>query len=116
MRIFYILFITLLSSIQVKSQNSNVLANTNLQEPDLARHVKFYPNPATSQITFDFLKESDRGFSFQIFNFMGKKVFETQVNNRSILNLTEFTRGIYIFQLKNSQGTMIESGKFQVNK
>jgi hypothetical protein len=114
MRIFYILFITLLTSIQVKSQNQNVLAGS--QEPDLARHVKFYPNPATSQITFDFLKETDRGFSFQIYNFMGKKVFETQVNNRSIVNLTEYTRGIYIFQLKDSQGRMIESGKFQVNK
>jgi len=32
------------------------------------------------------------------------------------VNLTDFTRGIYIFQLKDQNGKVIESGKFQVNK
>ena len=111
MRIFYILFITLMTTLQVKSQ----IQAASSQEPD-ARHVKFYPNPATSLITFDFLKESDRGYSFQIFNFLGKKVFEVPVNSKTILNLTDYTRGIYIFQLKDPNGKIVESGKFQVNK
>jgi hypothetical protein len=111
MRIFYILFITLLATMQVKSQ----VISASSQEPD-AKHVKFYPNPASSIITFDFLQEPDKGYSFQIFNFLGKKVFEISVNYRTIVNLTDFTRGIYIFQLKDQNGKIVESGKFQVNK
>ena len=80
-------------------------------------HVKFYPNPATSAINFEFLKEIDKPYTFQIFNFMGRKVFESSsVNAKTIVNLTDFTRGIYIFQLKDPNGKVIESGKFQVNK
>ncbi|MBS1949023.1 MAG: T9SS type A sorting domain-containing protein [Bacteroidetes bacterium] len=113
MRIFYILFITLLTTLQVKSQSQQQAAS--LQEPD-AKHVKFYPNPASSFITFDFLKESDQGYSFQIYNFLGKKVYEASANSKTIVNLTDFTRGIYIFQLKDQNGRVIETGKFQVNK
>ncbi|HLK29032.1 MAG TPA: T9SS type A sorting domain-containing protein [Puia sp.] len=111
MRIFYILFITLLTTLQVKSQTQPGSS----QEPD-AKHVKFYPNPATSLITFDFLKESDKGFSFQVFNFLGRKVHESLVSSKTVINLTDFTRGIYIFQLKDQNGKIVESGKFQVNK
>ncbi len=112
MRIFYILVISLLTTLHVKSQSQAVSS----QEPD-AKHVKFYPNPATSFITFEFLKDSDKGFSFQIFNFLGKKVYESSdVTSKTIVNLTDFTRGIYIFQLKDRNGKIIESNKFQVNK
>ena len=111
MRIFYILFITLLTTLSVKSQSQPASS----QEPD-AKHVKFYPNPATSIITFDFLKESDKGHSFQVFNFLGRKVHESLVNSKTVINLTDYTRGIYIFQLKDRNGQIVESGKFQVNK
>jgi hypothetical protein len=112
MRFFYIFCLILLSSFQTKSQTHSLP----LQDGE-AVHVKFYPNPATSAITFDFLKDNDKLYSFQIFNFLGKKVYESSsVNSRTIVNLTDFTRGIYIFQLKDQNGKVIESGKFQVNK
>ncbi|HVM88601.1 MAG TPA: T9SS type A sorting domain-containing protein [Puia sp.] len=111
MRIFYILFITLLTTLQVKSQSSAASS----QDPD-AKHVKFYPNPATSFITFDFIKETDQGYSFQIYNFLGKKVYEAPANSKTIVSLTDFTRGIYIFQVKDPNGKVIETGKFQVSK
>jgi hypothetical protein len=111
MRLFYILAFLLLTALHVKSQSQTVLP----QEPD-AKHVKFYPNPATSIITFDFLKESDKGYFFQVFNFLGRKVHESLVNTKTIINLSDFTRGIYIFQLKDPNGRIVESGKFQVNK
>ncbi len=112
MRIFYILCFFFLVAYQAKSQ-SHALP---LQDGEAA-HVKFYPNPATSTINFDFLKENDKPYTFQIFNFLGKKVYETfSVNSKTSVNLTDFTRGIYIFQLKDQNGKVIESGKFQVNK
>jgi hypothetical protein len=79
--------------------------------------VRFYPNPATTQITFDFQKGFERGYSLQIFSFLGKKAFEaSNMGNRTVVNLTDFNRGIYIYQLRDRNGKLVESGKFQVSK
>ena len=113
MRNFYIaLFIILLSSTQVKSQTRP------LSSPDLeAPVIKFYPNPAISVITFDFQKAIDKSYSFQIYNFLGKKVFEAPaVEQKTLVNLSDFFRGIYIFQLKDQNGKILSTGKFQVSK
>jgi hypothetical protein len=80
--------------------------------------VRFYPNPATSFITFeDFARKYDRNYSIQLFNFLGKKVYEFNLaDQKNIVNLSDFFRGIYIFQLRDPSGKIVESGKFQVNK
>lgn len=82
-----------------------------------AKLIKFYPNPASSVINFDYLKGYDKSYSLQVFNFMGKKVYEVKnTPTRFIINLDEFYRGIYVFQLRDKNGSIIESGKFQVIK
>lgn len=80
--------------------------------------VRFYPNPATSVITFDFQKDYEQGYSIQIFNaILGRKMFEqTNMPERMSVNLNDFSRGIYIYQLRDKSGRMVESGKFQVAK
>jgi hypothetical protein len=80
--------------------------------------VHFYPNPASSFITFeDFSRKYDKNYSIQLFNFLGKKVFEFSLGDqKNIVNLSDFFRGIYIFQLRDPTGKIVESGKFQVNK
>ena len=114
MKIFYPLIISLLLSSTAYSQertptSADLDANTKI--------IKFYPNPATSIINFDFKKGYDKSYTFQIFNFLGKKVYEvSNVTPRTIVNLTDFYRGVYIFQLKDKSGKMIDSGKFQVSK
>jgi Secretion system C-terminal sorting domain len=111
MRFFYILSIILLTTLQSKSQTSRP-AN---QEP-IARVTKFYPNPAVSQITFDFEQNIDKTYSFQVFNFVGKKVLDLPaVNQKTVVNVSDYYRGVYIFQLKDKSGKMIDSGKFQVS-
>ena len=79
--------------------------------------LKFYPNPATTVITFDFQKSYDKGYSLQIYNFLGRKMIE-QVNiaDQTTINLTDFTRGVYVYQLRDKTGKLVESGKFQVSK
>ncbi len=37
-------------------------------------------------------------------------------DQRTSINLSEFNRGVYIYQLRNRAGKMVESGKFQVSK
>jgi hypothetical protein len=109
-KLFYILiFIVGLQA----SSNAQVkhLAN------DAVKTVKFYPNPATSFINFEFAENYDDSYTLVIFNFIGKKVEDLKVTDQKItVSLTDFYRGVYIFQLRDKQGNIIESGKFQVVK
>ena len=112
MRIFYIFLILLtLVSVQVKSQSR-------LPSPDQdAKVIKFYPNPAITLITFDFQNAFDKSNQLQIFNFLGKKVYEAPTSDqKTMINLSDFFRGIYIFQLRDQTGKIIQTGKFQVSK
>lgn len=114
MKIFYALSIILLASLPMLGQSVPLTSPAG----NPASHIiKFYPNPATSIINFDFQKDYDRSYSFQIYSFVGKKVFE--LNNlapKTIVNLNDFYRGIYIFQLRDRNGKVVDSGKFQVSR
>jgi hypothetical protein len=110
MKIFYALSTILLLSFTAKSQDRPG------QDP-ATPVVKFYPNPASSMITFDFQRGYDKSLNLQIFNFIGKKVQEiNNISPKTTVNLNDFYRGIYIFQLKDKNGKVIDSGKFQVSK
>lgn len=81
------------------------------------RVVKFFPNPATSFITFDLQKGNEKGYDMQVFNFLGKVVYEQKnIPSRTTINLNDYNRGVYIYQLRGRDGKIVESGKFQVSK
>jgi len=83
----------------------------------IAKLIRPYPIPATTVINFDFLYGYDKSFSLQIYNFMGKKVIElNNLPQRINLPLDDFYRGIYVYQLRDKDGKIIDSGKFQVVK
>ncbi|MBS1575176.1 MAG: T9SS type A sorting domain-containing protein [Bacteroidetes bacterium] len=109
-RILLILSVILLTSgVLLAQQTGTPIGST----PE--RIIKFYPNPAASSINFDFQKNYDKGYSIQVYNFLGKLVSEIKnVSPKSTLNVSEFNRGIYIYQLKDNNGKILESGKFQV--
>ena len=112
MRIFYIILsIILLTSTQAKSQ-----AKGPMPDPE-PRIIKYYPNPAISYITFEVAKEANKSYTLQIFNFLGRKVKDVKdITPKTIVNLSELVRGIYIFQLKDPNGRVTDSGTFQINK
>ena len=112
MKIFYALTLILFISLQVKSQSGTIPAGSGSA---YSRIIKFYPNPATTIINFDFQKNYDKSCNFQIYSFVGKKVLElNNIGPKTIVDLTDFYRGIYIFQLRDKNGKVIDSGKFQV--
>lgn len=79
--------------------------------------VKFYPNPAISYINFEFNREVEKGYMLQVYNFPGKKMVEVAVSSsKTTVSLNDFYRGIYIFQLRDQSGKLVQSGKFQVVK
>ena len=80
-----------------------------------AKIVKFYPNPATSNINFELQRALDKSYSLQIFNFMGKKVLELTPSSQKLnLSLNGLYRGVYVFQLRDKTGKIFDSGRFQV--
>lgn len=107
MKIFYLLIFTLLTGLVAKSQTRDY--------SEQVKTVKFFPNPAVSKITFTFEGTYEKTSTFQIFNFIGKKVLELpSVLPTTVVDLTDYYRGIYIFQVRDKSGKVLESGKFQV--
>ena len=113
MRIFYILLsIILLSTTQAKSQ-----ARGPLPEPEHKVVKKFYPNPAVSYIIFELEKEPNQTYRLQVYSFLGKMVKDVpDIVDRYTVNVSDLTRGLYTFQLKDQSGRVTDSGIFQVNK
>jgi hypothetical protein len=113
MRIFYILLsIILLSITQAKSQ-----ARGPLPEPDHKVVKKFYPNPAVSYIIFELEKEPNQTYTLQVYSFLGKMVKDVpDIVDKYTVNVSDLTRGLYTFQLKDQSGRVTDSGIFQVNK
>jgi hypothetical protein len=82
-----------------------------------AKVLKSYPNPATTIINFDISKGRNNFYTLQLFNFMGRKVGETAASSERISFLLDgFYRGVYIYQLRDRYGKIVDSGKFQVVK
>ncbi len=83
---------------------------------DSSKVAHFYPNPATHFINFSFDKTVDRSYTLQVYSFMGKKMNESRISDTK-LTITfddSYYRGIYIYQLRDQSGRIVESGKFQV--
>ena len=115
MRLFYlVLLMVFFSAAGVKAQSRL----GGFPDNGTSSTVRFYPNPASSFITFeDFSRKYDKNYTIQLFNFLGKKIYEFSLaDQKNIVNLSDFFRGIYIFQLRDPSGKIVESGRFQVNK
>ncbi|MEO6917326.1 MAG: T9SS type A sorting domain-containing protein [Chitinophagaceae bacterium] len=107
MKIFYFLCFILFTGLTAQSQAKPF--------SEQVKTVRFYPNPAVSKITFSFDAGYDKTSTFQIFNFIGKKVLDLpSVLPTTVVDLTDFYRGVYIFQVRDKSGKVLESGKFQV--
>ncbi len=112
-RLLFILSIILLTAIHSNGQ----VSRTNPQQDTEDKIIRLCSNPAVSYITFDLQKADTKGYSIQVYSFLGKKMYETQsVTEKTTVTLSEFNRGVYIYHLRDQNGKIIESGKFQVSK
>lgn len=111
-KIFYI--ILFIAGLQL---SSNAQVKQSFDNEAEANTVKFYPNPASSYINFEFRLDNSKTYTLLVYNFIGKKMLELKPSDAKInVDLTSFYRGVYIFQLRDAKGNIIETGKFQVVK
>ena len=81
------------------------------------KRTSIYPNPAKSFVHIQYKQSTPAPASLVIYNFLGKKQIETnQPGTHVYLDLASFNRGVYIFQFRDRNGQIIDSGKFQVEK
>ena len=111
-RILPILSIILLTAIHSQAQPPR-----NVPATDAGEKVKLYPNPATSYITFDIQKNYQKGMSIQVYHFLGRKMYETQnILEKTTLILGDYSGVVYIYHVRDQNGRLVDSGKFQVSK
>jgi hypothetical protein len=111
-KVLPILLLTLFVSFCVNGQVSRT------PNPDaIGKVVKLYPNPATSFITLELQKNYQKGLTVAVYNFLGKKMYESQsVSEKTTITLNDFTRGVYIYHLTDQSGKVLDTGKFQVSR
>jgi len=87
------------------------------EQDKMVKAVKCYPNPANAFINFEFDKNIDKTAILQVFSLSGKKMLESSTSTSKItIQLDNFFRGLYVYQLRDKSGRILESGKFQVVK
>lgn len=117
MKIFKALMLVI-SMVAVFNSSNAVSNSEELRNSISVVHlVKCYPNPAISFVNFEFpATYLSQKYTVGIYSFSGKKMLESNVNApKMTFNFNgNFFRGIYIYQLKDNAGRIVETGKFQV--
>ena len=85
--------------------------------PGEVKNIRFYPNPASTTINFEFKDQVEKGTVLQVFNFLGRQVLSIPVSGSRIsVNVTDLIKGVYIFQVRTTNGRILETNKFQVSR
>ncbi len=80
-----------------------------------SNNLKVYPNPASDVIHFNI--ESSYAKQLLIMDITGKMVETINVvSGDNTINTSEYNAGIYLYQVKASNGEVLGSGKFSVSK
>jgi hypothetical protein len=81
------------------------------------KQVAFFPNPATTFINFEFKNPVEKGSVLEVYSFLGRRMANINVvSRRMTVTLNEYVTGIYVFQLRDAAGRVVETNKFQVAK
>jgi Secretion system C-terminal sorting domain len=112
-KIIYILTIILFVSLSSQAQSFSQPDNGTTQ----VKFLKTYPNPAVTIVNIEFQKGYNKFYSLQILNSLGRKMYMAKSIPTSFsidLRKEKIYRGIYIYQLLDKKGAIIESGKILV--
>lgn len=99
-----------------QSTSSPYGQGTSTQDPPPpVKILKVYPNPASSQINFEVLNNNEGAYEIIVYNFLGKRLDDLKnVSGTRQLDLSNYFSGIYIYQVRDQKGNLVESGKFNV--
>jgi chitinase len=86
--------------------NTETSVSENEEDSFQQNVIEAFPNPATDIINFNSVNGIE---SIQVFDYMGKQVFEKEIyNNIYQLNISNLRDGIYILQIKTNDGIAVK--------
>ncbi|HTO16841.1 MAG TPA: T9SS type A sorting domain-containing protein [Edaphocola sp.] len=95
---------------KVEVYTSEATSVTPIPSIDLGYNV--YPNPASTVINFN-NKNNQQANTLIILNNVGKIMhFSEMANGNNSVDLNEYTKGIYFYEIYNEKGTGRQTGKF----
>ena len=103
----------LLNEISYQWDNNLWINNTNIQYyysnfnnlgiSDVnTNNFNLYPNPAHDFIYIDLVNSCSENVSFKLYDLLGNKILETQLNKNNKIDIAGLNTGIYIFQINNN--------------
>lgn len=94
---------------QSLSGNNSFPTKLNFEENSAVSEVKIYPNPCKEEkVTVEFINQEIR--EIRLTNIIGKEVFFKQYpfsENKKQIELTEIPNGIYLIQIKTTDGEFV---------
>jgi adenylate kinase family enzyme len=97
----YITFLFLL--LIVSSANAQDVKQQSKIQESAIEGLSLYPNPVTNGRVYIATK-NDSEKEIQIFDVLGKKVFQSQLNTRE-LNISSLSPGVYIIKIREEEST-----------
>jgi len=95
--------------------NESLLGIPTVASNAIVNKVLVYPNPASTEVIFKM--SSGENKYIRISDITGRVLATTNVlNNLAQLNLSAYTSGIYLYQVFNRSGNIVDRGKFSVVK
>lgn len=80
----------------------------NVEEIENVKDFKIYPNPTKGIINIDFGKNNIKNATIQVVNLLGEVLLNEQVTSQKhSLNLTNYSRGIYLLKFSNEIGSKV---------
>ncbi|HIA06373.1 MAG TPA: T9SS type A sorting domain-containing protein [Flavobacteriales bacterium] len=78
-------------------------------------YINLYPNPVTNELFVS--TELEQNAWFVAYNIVGKKVINVAIDNKfDTINTSDLANGMYVFQLIDEEGRVIQLGKFTVER
>lgn len=92
----------------------NVESNVGVEELANLSDVVVYPNPATTEVTFEFTSANENT-NVQIFDLLGNLVYNSTYSKDIVnVNTSNFTNGVYIYKLTSDKNSAV--GRLVINK
>jgi len=80
-----------------------------------AEKVKSFPNPATDVVNI--LAQIDEANSVKVSDVLGKPIGEYKIQNFTTkINTSTFTKGIYLYEIRDKKDRILTKGKFNIIK
>jgi hypothetical protein len=77
-------------------------------------NVITYPNPCSSQITFQ-VTSNTQAQLINVYDITGRLVNNIEMkNNMSVLNTSTYSSGMYLYTIHDKNGNIVNRGKFMV--